>query len=262
MFFRVRFILQSHCGGFCFRCEPATDVDAFEKSCRTASWSSSYGLQKSVYKLAIVDKAVHIIRSPYDNSVSRMHHGLSHQEKLGYSNQKLETIKANNREGFQAWCKLVDGWFARLVPSSIAGRDDANRILAVPCHADYIRYVEWHNNAVAMLKRRGIPVFHLYYENYGANYNATIAKLYDFLGHPMVNEPLLFTSGKTYIEQFTVEHKREVAYLIRSLASEDVWKLIRHYFLDWIVGQDDTVLEEQRKPPEIAWLLSFPNSVS
>ena len=255
-------LTKAHCTGFCFGCEPATDAGAFEKSCRTASWSSPSGLKKTVYEADVVEKAVHIIRNPYDNIVSRMHHGLSHQEKLGYSDKELESMERDTPERFQAWCKLIDKRFASLVPESVAGRDDAARLLAVPCHADFIRYVEWHNKAVETLNQLEIPVYNLYYENYDINFNATIAKLYDFLGHPMVGSPFPFESGKTYLDKFTTNHMREVAYLVRSLASDDVWTLIRHYFLDWVVGSDDSVSNEQRKLPEVAWLLSFPNSVS
>jgi len=260
-------LTKAHCSGFCFKCPPSTGIDAFERSCRTVGWSamgglkSKSGLQKSIYEVDLVKKAVHLVRNPYDNIVSRMHHALSHQGKAGFSDQQRATF-TDNQDGFRAWCDFIDGQFAYLVPQSIARHIDSGRILDVPCHADLIRYVLWHNAAVEMTKRLGLPVYVLYYENYATNFNTTVRKLFDFLGQRIVSGPVAFESGKNYHDKFDSFHAREVAFLIRALASDQCWMLLRHYFLDWIEGEDDKVLDAKRKPPDVAWLLSFPNSVS
>jgi len=89
-----------------------------------------------------------------------------------------------------------------------------------------------------------------------------VNNLYDFLEYPIVDEPVAFDPLKDYREMFSSDHLREVAYVVRSLASDECWKQLRHYFLDWISGPDDKVLDAPREPPKLAWLLSFPNSVS
>jgi hypothetical protein len=98
-----------------------------------------------------------------------------------------------------------------------------------------------------------------------------------FLELPLKYEPLDFMGGKNY-ESFFGDHDAQVAVnFVREVASPKTWDLVRRYFdkwLDELAGEpveastmDATVEdtnhmdEDNQKLPEVAWLLSFPNSV-
>jgi len=262
------FLTKSHCGGFCYTCHPSANATAFEESCRTVSWNDDEGdgghFHSAQYGARIVKKAIHLFRNPFDNIVSRMHHAISHQNRVQYSNKLLEKLlDPSGKKALRTWCEYIDEKFERYVPSSIRERSDAARLLAIPCHADFIRYVLWHNYALEMTKQLEIPVHTLYYENYTSNYNETVSKLYNFLGHRIVDSPHPFDStGKTYLDKFEPRHVREIAYLMRALASNDCWVRLRHYFNGMLVETLRSEAKLSDGPPQIAWLLSFPESVS
>jgi hypothetical protein len=86
-----------------------------------------------------------------------------------------------------------------------------------------------------------------------------------------VQEGVEFFSGKTYSSFFDRKDAELAARMVRELATPDAWLLLRHYFeglLDDSDGSpklllsngDDKVRSVPR--PEVAWLISFPNSVS
>jgi len=248
-------LTKSHCKNYCFSCGPAVDLEDFAAACRSASWSED-GFQKITYAADLVEKVVHLIRSPYDNAVSRLHHGITHQKQLGYSDTLLRNITSSDHESaFLSWCTYIDSKFASFVPSTIRNREDSAMLLRVPCHSDLIRYVMWHNHAIQMANDMKLPVYALFYENYTTNFDTTVQELYSFLGYRIVGKPYPFDSGKSYLDHYSPSHAQDVAYLVRSLASPELWLRIRHYFAD---SDADPLANENA--PTIAWLLSFPNS--
>jgi hypothetical protein len=170
-----------------------------------------------------------------------MHHGL--KDLRGDSADFVQKLKdANEKDPVTGlrdiWCGSLDDRFRRLVPHFIRDRKDADRLLRVPCHAEFIRYVAWHNHAVNVttFMYPDIPVYRLFYENYTTNYDGVVRELYEeVLRYPPLRddaEPRPFIAGKRYRSLFAPDHQREVAYLIESLASPQLWRLIRHYFVN------------------------------
>jgi hypothetical protein len=49
---------------------------------------------------------------------------------------------------------------------------------SVPCHAEWFRYIQWHNMAYATTKELlHLPVHYLYYDDYTKDFNKTVQAL-------------------------------------------------------------------------------------
>jgi hypothetical protein len=256
-------LTRTHCEGHCFTCRPASEsTETFELQCRTGAWNNGTH-HVDPYGMDIVKRFVHLIRDPLDNCVSRMHHGI---KTLKPDNGRVDEVQAlandNPVSGLDAWCAYLDELSRPFLPATIMERADADDLLNIPCHAEFIRYVAWHNAAyqMTMVKYAAtVPTYHLYYENYTANFDGVVRELYeDFLKYPPISaHPRPFIAGKTYHYLFSPQHQLDVARLVRTLALPPVWELLRHYFADL---RTFNYTNDGRKR-SIALLLSFPNSV-
>ena len=102
----------------------------------------------------------------------------------------------------------------------------------IPCHADFFRYIQWHNLAFATTDELGIPTHVIHYENYTNNFNETKDLLLNFLDQEQVHEPPLFETGKTYREYFTDGEVEAISVMFKKLASTKAWRYLRHYFVE------------------------------
>jgi hypothetical protein len=214
-----------------------------------------------VYGAEMVKKRVHLIRDPFDNCVSRMHHGLGTMVSTVFLEHLRTSVVDDPVSALQEWCAYRDGTFQALIPKHIWDRDDAGRLMSTRCHVEFISYVSWHNAALKMTtgQNPNVPVYRLFYENYTTNFGGVVRELYeDFLRYPPISAvPKPFFPRKTYHHLFPPEHQQEIAYLVESLASPELWQLLRHYFSD-LKTFNYTSDGVKRS---IALLLSFPNSV-
>ncbi|GKY99029.1 hypothetical protein MPSEU_000858600 [Mayamaea pseudoterrestris] len=250
-------LTKTHCTGFNFQEPPVTSLDAFKSKCLTATWSEAgSGLAKATYDEQIVRKAVHLIRSPWDNMVSRMHHAIKNAGKLNLSKQFIASITSDDaRANLKNWCEYVDN----LLPSNLRAqlRSESGDIAKVPCHTDLMRYVGWHNMALEMTDSMAIPVHVLHYDQYSTGYNVTVNELYSFLEQTVQRPPILFKEGKSYSDHFDSESLTSASNLLLKLASKMTLSLIRRYL------HASTSIEPvpyPRQMRKLAYLLSFPNS--
>jgi hypothetical protein len=102
----------------------------------------------------------------------------------------------------------------------------------LPCHADWFRYVQWHNRAIEMTTEQQIPVHYLFYEDYSTKYNETLHDLLDFLNLvPTANvDPLPFQAGKTYLDLYSPEEIQAATRFVRTMATPACWNLLKRYF--------------------------------
>jgi hypothetical protein len=217
--------------------------------------------RQDVYGAEMVKKRVHLIRDPFDNCVSRMHQGLDTMPLTDLLEQLRTAIVEDPVSALKQWCAYLDESFQALIPKYIWDRDDVGRLLSTPCHVEFIRYVSWHNAALNMtrVQQPNIPVYRLFYENYTANFGGVVRELYEeFLRYPPIKAlPKLYFPEMTYHYLFSPEHQQEIAYLIESLASPELWQLLKHYFS----GIRTFNFTSDGVKRSIALLLSFPNSV-
>mmetsp|Transcript_39696 Transcript_39696/g.82500 ORF Transcript_39696/g.82500 Transcript_39696/m.82500 type:complete len:404 (-) Transcript_39696:685-1896(-) len=248
-------LTKTHCGGYCDSCVPSEFVlptaDDFERKCRrserdfvSASTNKTSSLQLA-YKTHI-PKAIHLIRHPLDNIVSRMHLSLKKvrpptgrlPKKLpGRIGSWLNSIAdlPTKREQLVEWCKMTDALQAKKWDSSqLVTSDIKRKVQQAPlCGLELFRYVQWHMRALEMTTahHHDMKTHILYYESYSTNYNATVQGLLDFLELKDTGDREPFHGNKTYFDTlFTPQERHESAELIRFLASGSaVLPLLEHY---------------------------------
>ena len=218
-------LTKTHCGGYCMSCTDYVHTPtSFEKACRTGTRPGG----EAVTYEPTPTKVVHLIRNPMDNLVGRMHLAQKRQAKAGKDH--LANLE-NTRDGFLDWCRTVD---EKRRPKEL------EPFTNVPCAAEWYRYVQWHN--LAYQTHAHWTTHYVYYEDYAKP--QTIQGLLDFLGQPQVHAILPFRAGQSYQHMFSAEDRAAVQAMVQQLALPPVWKLLQRYF-----------------EPQVAWLLSFPNSV-
>jgi Sulfotransferase domain. len=229
-------LTKTHCGGRCSRCGPETyleTLESFQTACLTARRGTSHdgviSFEKVQYSESLVHGAIHIVRDPFDNIVSRFHLIQKVNKKLG-GDDKFEKTFPNNLHGFRKWCKYMDKQYldseAKMLDIRIM-----EIFQSIPCHSDFFRYVQWHNLAFQVTQVMDLPYIIVHYEDYGRDFNSVKDEILLFLelrddGYRNVT----FSSGKTYHDYFTEDERRAVQNLFHLLASNQTKEHIERYF--------------------------------
>ena len=103
------------------------------------------------YNASLVRKAVHVIRNPFDNVVSRFH--LKAKELRARNREHYD----NSKEGFRRWCAYIDGSFVEQEAALKAFSSRRKLLDRIPCHADFVRYLLWHHYAERTQSNLDIP---------------------------------------------------------------------------------------------------------
>jgi hypothetical protein len=228
-------LTKTHCGGRCSRCGPETymeTLESFKTACLTArrgtSWNGVISFEKVQYSESLVDGAIHIMRDPFDNVVSRFHLIQKVNKKLG--DIKFEKTFPNNLKGFRKWCNYMDKQYldseAKMLDAPIF-----TMFQSIPCHSDFYRYVQWHNLAFQVTEVMDIPSIVVYYEDYEHDFDSVKDRILSFIdlkdeGYRNVT----FSSGKTYHNYFTENERGAVRRLFHHLASKQTNESIARYF--------------------------------
>lgn len=243
-------------------------IDSFETACRTAKLKRSDGIvEEFTYDTALVERAIHMIRNPFDNLVGRMHLGRKRRQQRGQDTDSF----VDTPEGIAAWCRQLDQHILeRERKSPLIPDEFFEKYSQVPCHVEWFRLAQWHTRTVQVTERLGLPVYQLYYENYTSNFDATTSELFDFLQLDAINPPYPFRPGKTYAHMFDKDYVETAANLVKDIASTNVWNLVKHYFPTpddddgGGSGGGETTkalhMEESDDFPTVGLLMSFPNS--
>lgn len=230
-------LTKTHCGGRCEKCGPSKYVEnphSFLTACLSGKIAHSTESGKVVkvpvtYDKELVQRAVHLIRSPFDNVVSRFHlelHGYAHHNDT----QKLKQYPSS-RTGFRKFCFRLNKVFEREEESSRLIHSDVFELMRdVPCRDDFFRFVQWHNLAFVTTRSLQIPTLIVHYESYDTNYNETAMKMMKFLELEPKGELIDFIKGKEYVEYFTMAERERVKRAMEMLALSSTWEQISHYF--------------------------------
>ena len=247
-------------------CNPRDDYISFRDGCRTLRTTVQNGSLDHLYPISLVEKAVHLIRDPIDNIVSRMHHGLANRVENDIFDPSLRNVTDPNVL-FRPWCSYIDRKYGAFRQNKGWMTTAASELLPqVPCHTDILHYVVWHNLAIQMLEQEGIPSYRLYYEDYTSDFQRSTLRLYtEFLHLPMTGNPAEFIPDKSYQKYFTQTERLALAKLVHEVASPKCWSLLRHYFTDLLDVLEGVQIAPAAWPGQndgvkVAWLLSFPNS--
>jgi len=234
-------LTKTHCGGYCNEephvCSPhwyIMNERMFSHHCLSGENVTIHanGTQSMIpvtYSKDLVARAVHLIRDPFDNIVSRFHLAYKH---LVSSNgtETIDNMYPRSREGFRAFCKDMGERHYLEEESSMFYVAVFEIVKNVPCHADFFRYIQWHNLAFATTWDLGIPTMVINYENYTNNFDETKERLLNFLDQEARYEPPPFEDGKTYREYFNEDEIRAVSAMFSQLAIGKTWDHTKHYF--------------------------------
>jgi len=234
-----RYVLtKTHCGGRCNSCGPKNYIlnqDEFLDWClrggkyiRTESGDGTEFIEVH-YNASLVQRAIHLIRDPFDNVVSNFH--LEQHEKTKKKDESWLKKYPNNPEGFQSWCSMIDSRFIDEEKKSDSISEETIEMFErVPCHGDFYRYAQWHNLALKVIRKMKLPTLVMHYENFEKKYEKWAEDLLGFLQLPRNGELPEFIAGKSYkTEFFTGEQLNATMALIRSLSSDESWALLKRY---------------------------------
>ena len=159
---------------------------SFELACRTGNRRNFINNTRTrpdlvTYDDDVVQRAIHLTRNPFDNIVARLHLDLRKWETKGDRDGKIWNF-TSDREGLKAWCAHMDEKSRRgeedfrLIDSELIDMENG-----LPCHAEFFRYIQWHNQAIEVTRKLKLPVLYLFYENYTNNFDETVSNVLDFL---------------------------------------------------------------------------------
>eukprot|EP00804_Cyclotella_cryptica_P015408 CCRYP_008035-RB/>CCRYP_008035-RB protein AED:0.09 eAED:0.09 QI:715/1/1/1/0/0.66/3/225/393 len=251
-------LTKTHCGSRCSFCPPDKYLETWQSfliKCLSGSRSIptttdkdtsvddkvhvNVGYQKEyvTYHPSLVEKAVHLIRNPFDNLVSRFHHEQKEHKKR--RDTKWTGRYSNDANGFRKWCADEDLLF-RSKEQRVAWEElgyDAKKIQmhfeGVACHAEFFRYVQWHNYAISAVQKLEVPVIYIHYEDYTTDLEVVTDRMLEFLNLPRVGILPTFDSNKDYSEYFSLEERAAASELMRVLASDACRKLIERYWVEF-----------------------------
>jgi Sulfotransferase domain len=194
----------------------------------------------AVYDPSIVQRAVHLVRNPFDNIVARFHMKINNWRAKEYHKESINSNLYNStKEGFQAYCHFRDKPFAKLKwnATNIFGEDTTIQkqllgyLYHVPCYEQFLNYIRWHNFALEMLEKKKVPVLTLFYEDYASNFEGTVTQLLDFLSLEPANgaSPPEFVAGKQYLDFYEPDQVEAARNLMRRLANQGFRQLLLRY---------------------------------
>lgn len=244
-----KFVLtKTHCGGRCVRCPPSKyieTVQSFSEQCLSAQPLLDSDVPSGVrgeigqYDSKDVKKAVHIMRDPFDNIVSRFHH--AHKNHRDDPTFKVNFPK--NSTGFKAWCLDMNKKYNRLEEMSWdsnilkASKSSSNQLMVdVPCRNEFYRYIQWHEMTLKTVHTFSIPTLFFQYEDYigEKSFNETLGTILSFLElseEKRENAPEFHASD--YSDHFTHKERLAAMNMMKIQASHATWERLERYRQVW-----------------------------
>jgi len=188
------------------------------------------------YPIHLIEGAVHLMRSPLDNIVSRFHNLWDGE------NKDFQNKFPRNQNGFVHFCQAQDGERDLSKHEIKAGikQDVIELFVDVPCYADFYRYLQWHNLANEMIIKRDLETIRIHYKEFEAGTsNDTTGKLLKFLNIEKMHEAERadpFESNKSYNAHYTNEQKKNILKLIKHVANTDTWLMLNRYLPEFEQG--------------------------
>lgn len=218
---------KTHCGGRCETCGPSKYAEtsySFRRACQRGQRRIQLenGEMKHIqvhYPIDRLTKAIHLIRDPFDNVVSRFH-----MEIRG-------TGVDSTRERFREFCHGLNKRLEEEETHSLLFDEKwVNLTQDIPCRSDFFRWIEWHNQAFSMTQDLNLETMVVKYESYAKQFNQTCNSLLEFLNLPRRGSPEFFVAGKGYHDYFTSTERETVGYVIQEMASRATWQYVSEYF--------------------------------
>lgn len=224
----------THCGGLCMY--PCTlnqyikTEEVFEEDCRLVMKDATpinlENVEENITPRTKIGKLVHLIRDPFSNVVSRFH---------AYADFNSEYT--NDETGFQKYCSDMDSnqELSEMEASTNLISDEIKLLLKnVPCHAEFYRYIAWHNHVAELSWNWDYPTLNVFYEDLDSPQSRSqqAVALANFLETPIVDtnkgpEGLVVANYRNY---FTQAHQAAIETLTRTMAFTKTMALLERYF--------------------------------
>lgn len=221
-------LVKTHCAGYKEKPAEVFDMDlsTYVRHCGRTTILNPNAKENDDgwYDTRGVRKAIHVVRSPFDNLIARFNNYHFKQDRRG--KHPFE----KNREGFRAFCRKRDAEFDKKYRRSTMSSTVKRLAKRTICHDNVIAYVLWHNRAFEAIDYMKLDTMQIRYEDYEDKFDDTLSNLLTFLDLPEKGEPLEFYSGHHYDDYYTEEDRKNVHALAKELASERTWEAIRQYF--------------------------------
>lgn len=232
-------LTYTRCNGYEIDDMPTFDFRDFRGNCRSVVLNETLSEK---YSTDLISKAVHLFRNPTDIILSRM---------LQLSTRRSEPSEP--KEQLIEWCSNVDNLFpVDWVSLMKKQKLDSDLSRDLPCRSEWLRIVQFHNNALKLRRYMNLSGHVVYFEDYEKDYAKAFDQLFDFLELSPVGEFLPFlrdANSEPHGRYFDESYMRMATSFVYEVATPECWKILKRYFEPWL-------------KTEIAWLLSFPNSVS
>jgi len=229
--------------GTCAACKDPLEyietIRSFEVACRTGRRANldntgAIKLTRTTYDNSLIKRAIHIIRDPLDNIVSRFHHEHKRHERM--NNFQWIEDHPNNVSGFQKWFRSSKG-DKNLMKASWVDKALRKRLADphLPCVQEFFRYVQWHNNAFSLSHAMNIPTLIVHYKDYNDDtHDDTLERLLMFLKLPRVeySETLLFESAKEYKHYYSRDQRQSILSFAKEFSTVDTWQELKRYTFD------------------------------
>jgi hypothetical protein len=240
---------KTHCGGYTTNSGPEKYIHtarSFMVQCLTgnrltpefdedgnvisARGKALYQVEKhhTHYDPSLVQRAVHVVRDPFDNIVSRFH--LEQNVHKKKNDEEWLTKYPSTPQGFQDWCKAMDDKVQEEEKESRFLDDALLKLFeGVPCHSEFYRYTQWHSLALAATNKMKIPALILHYERFEDDFDNMYEELFSFLELPRDGLMTEFVTGKKYQDYFDTDQRRKAMALVEELSDAEVWQILQRY---------------------------------
>ncbi len=190
--------------------------------------------EKVQYNENLIARAVHLIRNPIDNVVSRYHLFLKLKSKSEELNSTASRHYTNDVDGFLRWCQERD---EKYLPEEkeLFGTEAFDLLKKIPCHADFYRLAMWHNHAFDVIEEMKVPSLILHYEDYASNFEQTKDQLFRFLHIEEASggkRRIKFVGGKSYSSYYSLSQRETIFQALELLCNKKSFNEIGYYYLE------------------------------
>ena len=223
----------THCSSKCFLgCPPkeyySESESSFSKQCATTTARVAPNAEIATFQYSMdrVSKAIHVIRNPFHNVIQRF---FKEREKRVDDAEFLEEYPDLPKKGFQKWCAVMDDKY-EMEDAKVYSKAHLKLAKKSLCHAEFYKYVQWHNHAFETTKHLEHTTVVYYEDFYDATFEKTIDKVVDMLDLERVDTPYAFSPPHDYTRFYSLEMRKSIRNFVKALASKETWEHLKHFF--------------------------------